>query len=42
MVMRHDQGNLATAKKIMEREVRGAFHEVMTTLNVLNTVLTKK
>lgn len=36
------ENNLAAAKKIMEREVRGAFHEVMTTLNVLNSVLNKK
>ncbi|GAB5605776.1 CZB domain-containing protein [Sideroxyarcus sp. TK5] len=34
--------NLAAAKKIMDGEVRIAFHEVMRTLNVLNTVLTTK
>ncbi len=32
----------AAAKKIMDGEVRKAFHELMTTLNVLNSVLNKK
>lgn len=34
--------NFAAAKKIMDSEVRIAFHQVMQTLNVLNTVLTTK
>lgn len=33
------ENNLAAAKQIMDGEVRIAFHEVMRTLNVLNTVL---
>lgn len=36
------ENNPAAAKKIMDGEVRKAFHELMTTLNVLNTVLTRK
>lgn len=36
------ENNLAAAKKIMDGEVRIAFHEVMRTLNVLNTVLATK
>jgi hypothetical protein len=34
--------NLSAAKHIMDGEVRIAFHEVMRTLNVLNTVLATK
>jgi hypothetical protein len=34
--------NLVAAKKIMDGEVRIAFHDVMRTLNVLNTVLNTK
>ena len=36
------ENDLAAAKKIMDGEVRRSFHEVMTTLNILNTVLNKK
>lgn len=36
------ENNLDSAKKVMDGEVRIAFHEVMRTLNVLNTVLATK
>jgi hypothetical protein len=36
------ENNPAAAKKIMDGEVRKAFHELMATLNVLNSVLNKK
>lgn len=36
------ENNFSAAKKIMDGEVHIAFHEVMRTLNVLNTVLTTK
>ncbi len=36
------ENNLATAKKIMDGEMRVAFHDLMRTLNILNSVLTRK
>ncbi|MDD5472353.1 MAG: CZB domain-containing protein [Sideroxydans sp.] len=36
------ENNLPAAKRIMDGEVRKAFHELMTTLNVLNKVLIMK
>ncbi len=36
------ENDLDAAKKIMDGELRRTFHEVMRTLNVLNTVLTTK
>lgn len=37
-----EQDDFVSAKRIMDSEVRKAFHEMMQTLNVLNTVLNTK
>lgn len=42
VVKKIQENDLAAAKRIMDGEVRVAFHDVMRTLNVLNTVLSTK
>ncbi|MDD2699944.1 MAG: CZB domain-containing protein [Sideroxydans sp.] len=42
VVKKIQENDLVAAKKIMDGELRKSFHEVMHTLNVLNTVLASK